>query len=154
MITSFNFAFKDIGFTFDYFSSELLSHKAFLDTQCMIVMFNTPFAFVANKKFSYQYKKSSAPTTCPSNSQKSHSSEQTTICQNSIRSRPTCQIYDKTRYIVIDCYHRLDFLYQGHRPSFELATIVAESNAQYEHQVWYTDNGANIHITSNDQNLY
>ena len=31
--------------------------------------------------------------------------------------------------------------------------MVAESNATYEHQVWYADSGANAHITSEAKTL-
>ena len=34
-----------------------------------------------------------------------------------------------------------------------LLSVHHESNAQFEHQVWYVDSGANAHITSNAQNL-
>lgn len=53
----------------------------------------------------------------------------------------------------MNCYHRFDFAYQGRHPPSELAALVAESNAQFEHQVWYVDSGANAHITSDEQNL-
>nr|CAN67565.1 hypothetical protein VITISV_020484 [Vitis vinifera] len=38
-------------------------------------------------------------------------------------------------------------------PPTELAAMVAESNATYEHQVWYADSGANAHITSEAKTL-
>ena len=31
--------------------------------------------------------------------------------------------------------------------------MVAESNAAYEHQVWYADSGTNAHMTSEAENL-
>ena len=42
---------------------------------------------------------------------------------------------------------------RGRFPPQDLAAIMAEANATRDCQVWYVDNGANAHITSNASNL-
>jgi hypothetical protein len=54
---------------------------------------------------------------------------------------------------LLNCYHRFLFFYQGQYPPTKHGVMVAESNAQSEHQVWYADSGANACITSNAQNI-
>ncbi|RVW66115.1 hypothetical protein CK203_007505 [Vitis vinifera] len=68
-------------------------------------------------------------------------------------NRPICQICGKTGHTALDCYHRFDYSYQDRHPPAELAAMVAESNAAYEHQVWYADSGTNAHMTSEAENL-
>ncbi|KAL6314116.1 hypothetical protein AAG906_011854 [Vitis piasezkii] len=41
----------------------------------------------------------------------------------------------------------------GRFPPQDLAAMVAETNATFDHQVWYMDSGANAHITSDATNL-
>lgn len=64
-----------------------------------------------------------------------------------------CQICGKSGHTAIDCYHRLDYSYQGRYRPQDLAAMVTESNATYDHQVWYMDSGANAHIKSDAANL-
>ena len=40
-------------------------------------------------------------------------------------NRPICQICGKNGHIVVDCYHRMDFLYQGKHARAKLASMVA-----------------------------
>ena len=54
---------------------------------------------------------------------------------------------------LLNCYHRFLSFYQGQYPPTKHGVMVAESNAQSEHQVWYADSGANACITSNAQNI-
>jgi hypothetical protein len=161
-ITSFNFVSKDNEFTFEDFSVELLSHESLLETQRSIMVSNTTFAFAANKKSSFTAKKKPyIPSNRSEGPQQQHSYpnallEQPVVARynsNQTTIRPVCQICDRTGHIVIDCYHRFDYIYQGHHPPTELAVMVAESNTQYDHQVWHANSGANVHITSDDQHL-
>ena len=43
--------------------------------------------------------------------------------------RPTCQICGKAGHIAIDCYHRMDYAYQGKHPPTKLAAMVTSSNS-------------------------
>ncbi|XP_023922287.1 uncharacterized protein LOC112033743 [Quercus suber] len=43
--------------------------------------------------------------------------------------RPSCQIYGKLGHIAIDCYHRMDYAYQGKHPPIKLAAMATASNA-------------------------
>ena len=48
----------------------------------------------------------------------------------------------------------MDYAYQGRHPPSQLNAIVAQSNIyQEDEQPWFTDSGANAHITSELQNL-
>uniref|UniRef100_A0A2N9IWR1 Reverse transcriptase Ty1/copia-type domain-containing protein n=1 Tax=Fagus sylvatica TaxID=28930 RepID=A0A2N9IWR1_FAGSY len=69
--------------------------------------------------------------------------------------RPTCQIYWKIGHYAIDCYHRMDFAYQGKNLPTKLATMASASNLQHVQgsETWLTDTGATDHITSNASNL-
>uniref|UniRef100_A0A2N9G021 Integrase catalytic domain-containing protein n=1 Tax=Fagus sylvatica TaxID=28930 RepID=A0A2N9G021_FAGSY len=69
--------------------------------------------------------------------------------------RPTCQICWKQGHYAIDCYHRMDFAYQGKNPTTKLAAMASASNLQHTQNVetWLTDSGASDHITASSQNL-
>ena len=43
--------------------------------------------------------------------------------------RPTCQICGKAGHIALDCYHRMDYAYQGKHPPTKLAAMVTSSNS-------------------------
>jgi hypothetical protein len=55
---------------------------------------------------------------------------------NLLEDRPLC----------IDCYHRMDFAYQGKNPPTKLAAMASASNLQYTQgsETWLTDSGALI----------
>uniref|UniRef100_A0A2N9J6E2 Integrase catalytic domain-containing protein n=1 Tax=Fagus sylvatica TaxID=28930 RepID=A0A2N9J6E2_FAGSY len=69
--------------------------------------------------------------------------------------RPTCQICWKASHYAIDCYHRMDFAYQGKNPPTKLAAMASASNLQHTQnsETWLTDTGASDHITANASNL-
>ena len=69
--------------------------------------------------------------------------------------KPTCQICWKQGHYAIDCYHRMDFAYQGKNPTTKLAAMASASNIQHTQFVesWLTDSGAFDHITANANNL-
>uniref|UniRef100_A0A2N9EV01 Integrase catalytic domain-containing protein n=1 Tax=Fagus sylvatica TaxID=28930 RepID=A0A2N9EV01_FAGSY len=69
--------------------------------------------------------------------------------------RPTCQICWKQGHYAIDCYHRMDFAYQGKNPTTKLAAMASASNLQHTQnaETWLTDSGASDHITASSQNL-
>ncbi|KAL6314902.1 hypothetical protein AAG906_029120 [Vitis piasezkii] len=37
----------------------------------------------------------------------------------------------------VDCFHRMDYAYQGHHPPTQLAAMVAHSNAEQEEETWF-----------------
>ncbi|KAG2704800.1 hypothetical protein I3760_05G022100 [Carya illinoinensis] len=48
----------------------------------------------------------------------------------------------------------MDYAYQGHHPSTQLAAMVAQTNATHiAEDPWFTDSGANQHITANLEQL-
>jgi transposase InsO family protein len=69
--------------------------------------------------------------------------------------RPICQICWKQGHYAIDCYHRMDFAYQGKNPTMKLAAMASASNTQHTQSAesWLTDSGASDHITANVNNL-
>uniref|UniRef100_A0A2N9EHV2 Retrotransposon Copia-like N-terminal domain-containing protein n=1 Tax=Fagus sylvatica TaxID=28930 RepID=A0A2N9EHV2_FAGSY len=69
--------------------------------------------------------------------------------------RPTCQICWKAGHNAIDCYHRMDFAYQGKNPPTKLATMASALNLQHTQnsKTLHTDTGASDHITANVSNL-
>ncbi|KAL6324735.1 hypothetical protein AAG906_017075 [Vitis piasezkii] len=52
-----------------------------------------------------------------------------------------------------NCFHRMDYAYQGRHPPTQLAAMVAHSNAEQEEETWFADSGANQHITANLEHL-
>jgi transposase InsO family protein len=67
--------------------------------------------------------------------------------------RIPCQISGKLNHIALDCFHRMDYAFQGRRPPPQLQAMVAQSNTAYEDQEWYADSAANAHITHDVENL-
>jgi hypothetical protein len=43
--------------------------------------------------------------------------------------RAPCQICGKTSHQALDCFHRMDFSYQGRHPPSQLAAMAAQTNA-------------------------
>jgi hypothetical protein len=67
-------------------------------------------------------------------------------------SRAPCQICGRMNHLAIDCFHRMDYAFQGRNPPTQLAAMVAHTNSTYEEQ-WLADSGANAHITNQLDNL-
>jgi hypothetical protein len=69
--------------------------------------------------------------------------------------RPTCQICWKIEHYAIDCYHRMNFAYQGKNPTTKLAAMASASNLHHNQntETWLTDSGASDHITASANNL-
>jgi hypothetical protein len=69
--------------------------------------------------------------------------------------RPTWQICWKTGHYAIDCYHRMDFAYQGKNPPTKLAAMASASNLHHTQnsETWLTNTGSTDHITTNASNL-
>ena len=73
-----------------------------------------------------------------------------TLNQNSSQSgRPICQICGKSGHSALDCYHRMDFTYQGKHPPAKLASMVANAAQVHSSNAWLTDTGCSDHVTPN-----
>jgi hypothetical protein len=72
---------------------------------------------------------------------------------NSAPLRVPCQICGRLSHQALDCYHRMDYSFQGRHPPPHLAAMVAQSNNVYEDPQWFADSGANAHITQDLENL-
>ena len=75
--------------------------------------------------------------------------------QSSKPDHPQCQICGKMGHTGQDCYHRMDFAYQGKNPPTKLAAMATTSNTAIlgNSDPWLTDSGASDHITANLNNL-
>ena len=77
-------------------------------------------------------------------------------------SRPlgliSCQICQKQEHGALDCYHSMNFSYQGCHPPSQLATMVVNSmhsqaSGENTNNVWFSDSGCNVHMTYELTNL-
>jgi hypothetical protein len=68
--------------------------------------------------------------------------------------RVPCQICGKLNHIALDCFHRMDYAFQGRQPPSSLQAMVSQSLPAYEDQEWYADSAANAHITHDLENLH
>jgi hypothetical protein len=72
---------------------------------------------------------------------------------NGSSQRPQCQICGKTGHLALDCFHRMNFAYQGRQPPAKLAAIASTNmsnaiNASSSTQSsWISDTGATDHFT-------
>jgi hypothetical protein len=46
------------------------------------------------------------------------------------QSRPPCQICGKMSHLALDCFHRMDYAYQGCHPLVQLAAMAAYATTQ------------------------
>jgi hypothetical protein len=84
------------------------------------------------------------------NSPLPHSQQQFSSAPPVKSDRPTCQICWKRGHYAIDCYHRMDFAYQGKNPTTKLAAMASASNIHHTQtaKTWLTDSSASDHITA------
>jgi transposase InsO family protein len=174
-ITTFNFVTREQSISFADFQAELLNFDHMLDIhQQSVPPAANQIAFFAQKpraphyskktKFSPQYRgpprqhmprqqfSNSASAVTPSKNMfgKPSSSHSSIFSTN----RPPCQICGKTSHQALDCYHRMDFTFQGRHPPSQLAAMAAHTHvAIEEEQPWYLDSGANNHVTADIENL-
>jgi hypothetical protein len=89
------------------------------------------------------------------NASQSYPQQQSQSASQAKSERPTCQICWKQGHYAIDCYHRMDFAYQGKNSTTKLAAMASASNIQYTQSVetWFTDSGALDHISASSNNL-
>ncbi|RVW25023.1 Retrovirus-related Pol polyprotein from transposon RE1 [Vitis vinifera] len=169
-ITSLSFATRDKNVSFEDFPAELLSYELLLENQNIAIPPETNnFAFFTPKSNQQQYnrkpKNPSKPYSRPSFSQNPRpryspqpsglpSSPQPNQKQHSFSTpKSPCQICGKLSHKALDCFHRMDYAYQGRHPPTQLAAMVAHSNAEQEEETWFADSGANQHITANLEHL-
>jgi hypothetical protein len=69
------------------------------------------------------------------------------------RQYSPCQICGKTSHRALDCYHRMDYAYQGRHPPMQLVAMTAQTNEEFTNQEWLADSGANTHITADSSLL-
>jgi transposase InsO family protein len=106
----------------------------------------------------HQYAQSTAPNQNHSQySQHNQYAQSTAPNQQALNkpdgSRPQCQICGKLGHQALDCYHRMDFAYQGRHPPAKLAAMASTSNNSQGGETWLTDTGATDHLTANLNNL-
>ncbi|KAF8393863.1 hypothetical protein HHK36_020061 [Tetracentron sinense] len=177
-ITSLSFATRDKNVSFEDFQAELLSYELLLENQNTSILPETNnFAFFTPKSNQQQYnrkpKNSSKPYSRPSYSQNPrpqyspHPRPQYSPKPSGLPSSPQpnqmqysfftpkspCQICGKLSHKALDCFHRMDYAYQGRHPPTQLAAMVAHTNAEQEEETWFADSGANQHITANLEHL-
>ncbi|XP_059448148.1 uncharacterized protein LOC132179437 [Corylus avellana] len=64
------------------------------------------------------------------------------------QSRPPCQICGKTSHMALDCFHRMDYAYQGRHPPAQLAAMAAHATTHPDDDSpWFADSAANLHLT-------
>jgi transposase InsO family protein len=68
-------------------------------------------------------------------------------------TRAPCQICGKTSHTALDCFHMMDYAYQGRHPPAQLSAMMAHMNNTFEEQEWLADSGANTHVTNELDNL-
>jgi transposase InsO family protein len=168
-VISLSFATRKDKISFEDFQAELLSHEIFLENQhSSIPPGNTSFALFSNKKQSPPFFNrksrgsfSSSPRrhTRPPHYMKqprtpfsSRSSPSGAPPSNFATPRAACQICGKSSHQALDCFHRMDYTYQGRHPPPQLAAMVAQNNALVDDE-WYADSGANAHLTADLENL-
>ena len=149
------------------FRDELLNHEMLLNQQNAAVSDATNFALFTNRPRSNQIppnnKMQYTPKFQPRNFTPKHahgtsdsrpkSSQVNSGAPFNNGARVPCQICGKTNHQAIDCYHCMDYSYQGRHPPTQLAAMVAHTNAAFEDQKWFVDSGANAHITNELENL-
>jgi hypothetical protein len=102
------------------------------------------------------YSTSNQPTpfTPPINFNRGNSNQQgnSTMSTNQT-SHTACQICGKNNHTTLDCYHKMDYTYQGRHPPPQLAAMAAQVNEDFEAQDLLTDFGANTYIIDDTSNI-
>ncbi|KAA8540491.1 hypothetical protein F0562_024590 [Nyssa sinensis] len=142
-IKSLNFATRDSSITFDDFQTELLNYEQLLDLQQKSVPLDTNhIAFFTQKSKQHYNHRKPKPYSSNKPSRARNpifpSPAQTTgkpVPNNSLfsNSKPPCQICGKNNHQALDCYHRMDFSYQGRHPPSQLAAMAAHTHVPQKH---------------------
>jgi transposase InsO family protein len=168
-VVSLSLATRDSALTFEDFHTELLSVEQLIENQHHSVGPDTSVALLSHKpgptsshrkyrppprinttprgyssRFSSQTGLLSTPPRAPS---RPLSSNRPSSNQSSPVFRSPCQICGKTSHRALDCFHRMDYAFQGRHPPAHLAAMVATNSVQPDDSTWYADSGANHHLT-------
>jgi hypothetical protein len=168
-ISSFNLLTRQSTVSFEDFQAELLNHEILLGNQQQQQQHSSDidsgnFALFTQKSKPMISNHRGKPNSSHRNTH--HISQKHLEGNNSFtknfssyspnRPRVPCQIYGKLGHQALDCFHRMNYTYQGKHPPAQLAAMAAKTNAQTEQnaeQPWYADSGANNHITATLDNL-
>jgi hypothetical protein len=174
-ITTFALASRDNPRSFSDFQTELLSHERLLNQQQAITSDATNFAlfmqkqhgsfkpgFSSNRKMKNPPFNKFSPRSGPPKSFNNFGGQNSPQQQAAPKqhgftfnnsNRVPCQICGKTNHQALDCFHRMDYSFQGRHPSSQLAAMMAQTNSEIEDQQWFADSGANAHITNELEHL-
>jgi hypothetical protein len=178
-VTTFSYGNRDTAIPFEDFQTELLNYEQLLEAhQKPQHTDGGQFAFHLNRQKSNNFpKKYRAPQHGRQSPRRppppQYSSSQQPAPQQpkfpttssygkaphasapfSPSTKPPCQICGKLSHQALDCYHRMDFAFQGRHPPAQLAAMAAYSPETVEdEQPWYLDSGANHHVTSELEKL-
>jgi len=176
-VTAFSLAIRTTEMSFADFQTELLSHEKLLDNQQQNTPASetNSFAFYTNKRsfhLSSIQQEAKIPTKNPSRFSTPSPRYSTSTTRFSIQpTRPhtpsrnttstvtprasfnnthsvACQICGKFNHTALDCYHRMDYAYQGRLPSPQLQAMVAHHHAEIDSHEWLADSGANTHVAT------
>jgi hypothetical protein len=176
-ITSYSVTTRDHSPTFANFQDDVLNHEMLLKQQSTVFADTTSnFAFHAQRQgFSpsnfnrrpFQRNQSGPPFqkhtgsssygSKPAGPRSPSSGPQPNNVSfssgSNLSNRTPGQICGKTSHQALDCFHMMDYSYQGRHPPTQLAAMVAQTNNTLEEQEWLTDSGANTHVTNELDNL-
>lgn len=128
-ITSYSFASREAYFTLADFQSKLLNYELIishqkptskLDSSCFALYSQKSKSYPSknrkpNWSFKNHYQHGFKLTTIPNNS---YNSTQKLTGLPFVTNKTYCQINDKNGHQTLNCFHRMDFTYQGcHLPS-------------------------------------
>ena len=174
-VTAYTVATRDHSPSFIDFQDDLLSHEMLLNQQHTATVVDTSSAFAfhmqqhrsgpsrypnhSNRRFKptqfqkyrpgFSFQRNTAGGPCgPKDSQ-----TQPFTSSKPSSARAPCQICGKTNHNALDCFHRMDYSYQGRYPFTQLAAMVAHTNITNDEQEWLADSGANTHVTNELNNL-
>jgi hypothetical protein len=165
--------------TLEDFQSQLLGHEQLLEHQVATTK-PTSFAMFSQRtptkpKYNNNFKKSSNPSSFNKNFQSNPPKRpyfsSPSSSQGRSYSRPPnnfnraspfnpsslneilCQICGKVNHQALNCFHQMDYAFQGRHPPSDLAVMVAQTNSVQDEDNWLADSGANTHITDGLENL-
>lgn len=67
---------------------------------------------------------------------------------NNLGHMVACQICGKFNHTVLDCYHRMNYAYQGGHPPPQLQAMVAHHHVDIDSHEWLVDSGANTLVAA------
>jgi hypothetical protein len=153
-VLNFSCASHTGSLSFAKFQAKLLSFEHLQHAQ-QEVQPNNSMAFMSNKSPSSFFPKRHHPPLCTNYSQKPNyhafpgprgSTPQPT--STTLLSHPPCQICGKTSHQAPDCFHHIDYAYQGRHPPAQLAAMAAHTtNQPDDDSPWLIGNAANLHLT-------